>query len=144
MAKGEINERLLDILEAQVERSAPKENPNYKAQSLFLKENGEPWAKDLKCDMYFGPIHLNRDPLTKAEVDALNRLEPLDAAIITKTDQSVARVTVTAKKTTTGKIERLTINAPMRRENNEHLTYPSILAFATELANQAVPTEAVA
>jgi hypothetical protein len=144
MAKGEINDRLLDILEAQVERSAPKENPKYTAQSLFLKPNGEPWAKDLKCDIYFGAMHLNRDPLTKAEVDALNRLEPLDAAIITKTDQSVANVKVIARRTSNGRIERLTIEAPMRRENNEHLTYPPILVFANELANQAVTPQAAA
>lgn len=137
MAKGEINERLLDILEAQVERSAPKENPNYKAQSMFLKPNGEPWAKDLKCDIYFGSMHLNRDPLTKEEVDALNQLQPLDHATITRTDQSLAKGKVTKRETSEGKLERLTIEFPMRRENNEFLTYPRLAVLARELAEQA-------
>jgi hypothetical protein len=134
-----VNERLLDILEAQVERSAPKENPNYKANSIFLKENGEQWAKDLKCAIYFGAMHLNRDPLTKAEVDALNRLQPLDLAFITKTDGARQRVKVSARTTSEGKLERLTVEAPMRKENNEFITYPSIAAWATELAEQAQP-----
>ena len=122
MAKGEINERLLDILEAQVERTAPRENPNYVTVSPTMKPNGEQWAKDLKCDIYFGPIHMNRTPLTKAEVDALNRLQPLDRGFITKTDGTRAPVTVRAKETATGKVERITIEVPMRKEDNAHLT----------------------
>lgn len=138
MAKsGDVNERLLDILEAQVERTAPKENPNYVANSIFLKPNGEPWAKDLKCDIYFMSHHLNRTPLTKDEVDALNRLQPLDIATITRTDGSVARASVTKKETAQGKIERLTIEVPIRKENNEFLTIPPIAVFASELARQA-------
>ena len=137
MAKGEVNDRLLDLLEKQVERSAPKENPNYKAQSLFLKENGEPWAKDLPCDIYFGPMHLNRTPLTQEEVAALSRLRPMDAGLITRTDGSHARTKVLSKVTSEGKIERLTVLAPMRKENNEFRTFPPIVAWATQLANQA-------
>lgn len=133
----DVNERLLDILEAQVERTAPKENPNYKADSLFLKANGEQWAKDLKCDIYFGPMHLNRTPLTEAEVLALNKLQPLDAATLTKTDGSPARGTVRAVRSSEGKVERLFIEFPMRRENNEFLTFPPIAVMANELASQA-------
>ncbi len=140
--------QMLDILkqqaanqEAQYERTRPRENPNYVTVSPTMKPSGEQWAKDLKCDIYFGPVYMNRTPLTRDEVTALNRLQPLDHGHITKTDGTLARCSVTSKVTSAGVIERLTVVAPMRKEDNAHLTYPSIVAWATELANQA---EAVA
>jgi hypothetical protein len=139
-----VNERLLNVLEATVanqatqnERLAPRENPNYVTNSPNMKPNGEQWAKDLKCDVYFGPIHLNRTPLTKAEVDALNLLRPVVNASVMKTDGSIARVTVRGREDAVGRLERLTIEVPMRKEDNAHLTYPGLAQIALELAKQA-------
>jgi hypothetical protein len=149
----DVNERLLALLEkqnetmqAQVDRSAPKENPNYKAKSLFLQESGEPWAKLLKCDIYFGSINYNDSPLTKPEVDALNTLQPMAKATITKNDGSPMLVCVLPKADAVGRLSRLTI-APYvapgqnpgdaRFEKNLNLTMPGIIARADELAAQA-------
>lgn len=136
-------ERLLSILEQQalnqalqIERTAPKENPNYKALSPFLKESGESWAKDLKCEMYFGSISYNESPLTKEEVAALNRVRPLAKGVITRNDGTALRVSVVAKEDAEGRFERLTIQ-PEGRQPNLNLTMPSIIAMATELAAQA-------
>ncbi len=148
-------ERMLSILEQQAlnsavqnERTAPRENPNYKVVSLFLQENGEPWSKSLKCDIYFGSIHFNETPLTKVEVDALNQLQPLARGTVTKTDGSTLLVGVLPKVDATGRLNRLTISpyvAPgqnpgdARFEKNLNLTLPSIIAIANELAGQATP-----
>lgn len=149
----DVNERLLTLLEKQqetmqesVERSRPKENPNYKAQSLFLQENSEPWAKKLQCEIYFGSINYNDTPLTKAEVDALNTIRPLAKGHITKNDGAHIVVTVLPKVDAVGRLSRLTIApyvAPGQDpgtamfEKNLNLTMPSIIAMATELASQA-------
>ncbi len=134
------NDRLLNLLEfqakTQAEQNKPRENPNYKAKSIFLKENGEPWAEDLKCEMYFGPMHLNRDPLTKAEVEALNQIRPIEKGTITKVDGSVVKVRVIPREDAVGRLERLTIELPMRHEDNpQH--YPRLIDLAKQLAEQA-------
>ena len=126
----------IDTLKTLVERTAPKENPNYKAQSIFLKENSEPYAKDLKCQMYFGSIHYNDSPLTKDEVAALNLIQPLAQGVITKNDRSTVRVSVVGKIDAIGRLERLTI-MPQGEEKNLNLLMPSIEAMALELASQA-------
>lgn len=126
----------IDTLKTLVERTAPKENPNYKAQSIFLKENSEPYAKDLKCQMYFGSIHYNDTPLTKDEVAALNLLMPVAQGTITKNDGSKLRVSVVGKIDAIGRIERLTIT-PQGEEKNLNLLMASIEAMALELASQA-------
>ena len=135
--------RMLAILEQQAqnaevqnERTRPRENANYVARSVFLKENGEPWAKDLKCDIYFGPMHLNRDPLTQAEVEALNLIAPVEKGTITKVDRSTVKVTVRAREDAVGRLERLTIELPLRHEDNpQH--YPPLIELAHQLAAQA-------
>jgi hypothetical protein len=122
--------------EVQNERTRPRENANYVATSIFLKPNGEPWAKDLKCDIYFGPLHLNRDPLTKAEVDALNQLGPIEKGTIAKVDGSKVKVRVLPREDAIGRLERLTIELPMRHEDNpQH--YPKLIDLAYQLAEQA-------
>lgn len=151
--EADINDRLLTLLEnqqktmqTQVDRTAPKENPHYKAQSLFLQENGEPWAKTLKCEMYLGSINYNDSPLTKAEVDALNQLQPLAKGVITKNDDSRLFVSVLPKADAVGRLSRLTIvpyvepgqtPGSARFEKNLNLTMPSIIKMAEELAAQA-------
>lgn len=153
----DINERLLTLFERQqatmqqqVDRSAPKENPHYKANSIFLQENGEPWAKKLKCDIYLGSISFNDSPLTKDEVDALNQMQPLARGTITKNDGSSLIVTVSPKTDAGGHVERLTIvpytppPLPGRPaqvaqfEKNLNLLMPSIISMAKELSAQAM------
>ena len=152
-ASGGDTARLLSALEAQnatmqesVERSRPKENANYKTNSIFLQESGEPWAKTLKCDIYLGSIHYNQTPLTKPEVDALNLMGPLAKGLITKNDGSTLTVTVLPKVDAVGRLNRLTIApyvAPGQNpgdaqfEKNLNLTMPPIIAMALELAKQA-------
>lgn len=143
-AIAELFERMLAIqqqqaeaLATQVERTSPKENPNYQANSIFLKPSGEPWAEDLKCDIYFGSIKLNRTPITKAEVAALNQVQPVEKARLTKTDGSTQIVTVRAKENAVGVVERLTIEIDLKKEANpQH--HRSLEAIALELAAQAV------
>src|SRR5688572_26723945 len=113
---SDVNDRLLSLLEKQqatmqesVERSRPKENPNYKASSIFLQEDGEPWAAKLKCQIFDGPILLNRTPLTKAEVEALNTLQPIEKAVVEKLDGSRVFVKVLPREDASGRLERLTI-----------------------------------
>lgn len=144
----DVNDRLLALLERQqatmqesVERSRPKENPHYKAQSIFLQEDGEPWAAKLKCDIYFGPIRLNRTPLTKAEVDALNKLEPIEKGWITRVDDSRAQVKVIAREDAVGRVERLTIQLPMKKDDSP-MHYPSLTVLAESLAAQAAQVAA--
>lgn len=137
------NAEMLAILKQQAdnqavqnERTRPRENPNYVARSIFLQPNGEPWAKLLKCDMYIGPSHLNRHPLKKSEVDALNRLQPVDKVLIRKTDESEVRVTVKATENATGKIEKLVIELPMQKDQSpQH--YPKLETLAVMLAQAA-------
>ncbi len=144
MAADTNNDRLLALLEQQaatmqeqVARTAPRENPNYIAKSVFLKEDGSQWATDLKCDMYLGSIHLNRTPMTKGEVEAWNRLQPIDKGTLTKVDGSEVLAKVIPKETATGKIERLTVQMPMKKEDNpQH--YGSLQAIAEQLAAQVV------
>lgn len=138
-----MNDRLLALLEKQqatmqesVERSRPKENPNYTAQSIFLQADGEPWAAKLKCQIYDGPILLNRTPLTKQEVDALNTLQPIEKAVIKKLDGSDVLVKVIPRENAHGRLERLTIQKPMRNEDSP-MHYPSIAVLAQQLAEQA-------
>jgi hypothetical protein len=145
--------RMMSVLQQQqatmqesVERSRPKENPHYKANSIFLQENGEPWAKQLKCEIYLGSINYNKSPLTKPEVDALNLIQPVVKATITKNDGAPLLVAVLPKADAVGRLSRLTIApyvAPGQNpgdamfEKNLNLTMPSIIAMATELAAQA-------
>lgn len=149
----DLNDRLLTLLERQnatmqqtVDRSAPKENPNYKTRSMFLQENGEPWAKQLQCEIYLGSIFYNETPMTKPEVDALNQLRPLERGTITKNDGSTLLVSVLPKADAVGTLTRLTIApyvAPGQNagdakfEKNLNLLMPSIVKMATELAAQA-------
>lgn len=135
-------ERMLAVLEQQaktqathVERTAPRENPNYKAVSIFLQENGEPWAKLLKCDMYLGLMHLNRTPMTKAEVDAWNHVEPIVDARLRKMDGSSVLATVTAKRDAVGRIDQMTVLLPLKKEDNPQL-YSPLADIAAQLAAQ--------
>lgn len=141
-------DRMLAILEQQAqnqsvqnERTRPRENPNYVARSIFLQPNGEPWAKTLKCEMFFGPIELHRTPLTKAEVDALNRLTPVVKARLKKVDNSFVNVTVRATEDAVGRLEKLTIELPLRKEDNaQH--YPPLIDVANQLADAAMAVTA--
>jgi hypothetical protein len=119
-------------LATQTERTAPKENPNYQASSPFLKPSGEPLAMDLKCQVYLNTICLNETPLTRDEVDALNLIGPCDKRLVTKTDRSQALVSVIPTFDGLGRLERLTIVAPMKKEDGpQH--YPPIDEFARQL-----------
>jgi hypothetical protein len=123
-------------LEEQSARTLPKENPNYVAQSIFLKPSGEPWAADLKCDIYLNSIRLNRTPLTKAEVDALNTLVGIDKARIRKVDGSDVLGSVTPREDALGRIDRLTMTLPMKKDDNpQH--YPALDVIAQQFAAQA-------
>lgn len=136
-----LQEQQAATMATQVERTAPKENPNYQAQSIFLQGNGEPWAKTLKCDLYLNSIHLNDTPLTKPEVDALNRLEACEETDVVKIDRSIARVAIRPKRTATGRIERLTIETPLKKDDNPQY-FPAIVddgrGWAEQLAPKAV------
>ncbi len=136
-----IQEKQSATLDEQVKQQR-KENPNYVASSIFLKPDGEPYADDLKCEMYFGPIRLNRTPLTKEEVEMLNRIQPMEKAILTKTDGSKTRIDIVpTENMVSGKLEKLVIQADMRKDQQpQH--FGSMLAIATELANQHVAVSA--
>ena len=132
-----------DALVTQTERTAPKENPNYKAVGAFHKETGEPYAADLKCLIYDGPVQLNRTPLTQIEVEQLNRLQPLEKGAITKVDRSVVKASVVPTFDAQGKLAKLEIKRPMGRDDNaQH--YPPLDEIARQLADQAAAQEQVA
>lgn len=132
-----IQEQQAKALEEQSARTLPKENPNYVVRSFFLKENGEPWAAGLKCDIYLNSIHLNKTPLLQREVEALNALEPVQDVLIRKVDGSHALGSVTPRKDAMGRLDRLTMTLPMKKDDNpQH--YPALdeiaLQFATHTA----------
>lgn len=122
-------------LATQVERTAPRENPNYITRSLFAQENGEPWAKTLKCEVFFGPYPLHETPLTQKEVIALNRLQPLAKGTIEKTDLSIVQASVTPKYDAQDRLTTLTISVPLAKDSNpQH--YPPLEKMALQLVEQ--------
>ena len=148
-AEPTVNERLLSVLEQTVanqatqnDRLAPRENPRYVTNSPTMKPNGEQWSKDLKCEMFLGPFPLHDTPLTKDEVAAANRLEPAVGLWLTKNDQSRVKVNIVGKVDAVGRLERLTVQMPLRNEDGAKIGYPSITAIATELAEQLVAVPA--
>jgi len=134
-----LQEQQAQSVRLQEERSRPKDNPNYQAVSIFIKPGtgeGRQWAEDLKCEMYFGPMKLNKHPLTEAEVKALNRLQPVEKALITKVDRSQVRMTVRGEENVEGKLEKLIIDVDLKRDANpQH--YPPLDALAHMLADAA-------
>jgi hypothetical protein len=144
-----VNERLLTMLEqtvanqaVQTERTAPRENPNYKVDSPTIKPNGEQWSADLTREVYFGSIAYHKTPLTSDEVAALNLLQPLDRGFVTKTDRTAVPVSVKAKLAATGRIERITVLPEANGDKSMSLTMPSIVDWAMQLAKQAGAIEA--
>jgi hypothetical protein len=141
----DVNEKLAGLMAqlvalqaqaAETEKAKVKENPNYVASSIFLDANGEPWGKTLPHEVYLNSIHLNRTPLTKAEVDALARVRPVVNAKVDKTDGSFAVATVEAKRDAIGRIDRITILMDLKKESNpQH--FPKLEVVATQLANAA-------
>ena len=142
----ELQARMVSLQEMQAkatqlqeERTRPKDNPNYQAASIFIKPGtgeGRQWAEDLKCDIFLMAMKLNKTPLTQEEVSALNRLQPVDKAKVKKTDGSFAYATVRATETATGQIEKLTIELPMKKDDNpQH--YPPLDVLANMIADQA-------
>jgi hypothetical protein len=131
-----IQQQQASALEIQTERTKPREDPNYKASSIFLKESGEQWATDLKCQIYLGPIHLNKTPLTREEVEALNTLVPVEKARVTKMDGSTVLATVQPKEDAVGRIDRLTIEIPLKKEDNPQFL-PGMVSICAQLVAQA-------
>jgi len=123
-------------LESQVERTAPKENPNYQVSSLFLKPSGEPFAADLKCAIYVGPSLLNKTPLTEEEVRQANRLRPIAKAKVLKMDRTTAIASVVAKMDASDNLERLTVHLPLSQDANPQM-YPPLDELLKQLADQA-------
>lgn len=129
-------------LETQVERTAPKENPNYQVNSLFIKPTGETYASDLKCDVYIGPALLNRTPLTQEEVRQANRLRPIARVKVVKMDRSVVTGSVSGTLNASDQLERLTVHLPMAKDDNPQM-YPPLDELLRQIADQA-EQEAVA
>lgn len=114
-----LQEQQAAALQSQVEHTKPKDNPNYVTQSLVLQPNGEPWASKLKCRMFQGNnILLNRTVLTEGEVEVLNQIEPIEDAVIQKTDASDARITVTVIKDAQGRVDKMVIGFPMGKDSS--------------------------
>lgn len=132
-----IQQQQAQALQEQSDRTRPKDDPNYVAKSIFLKPTagGEPWASDLKCQMYLGPIHLNKTPLTKAEVDALNTMQRVEKATITKMDGSTQLLTVRGREDAVGRLERLTIEISMKKDDNPQFL-PGMVSICQQLAAQ--------
>ena len=108
-------------------RQQRRENPNYKPASIFIDpDSGKEYRELLERDIFFGPIRMNRTPLTKCEVEVLNKLRPVEKAVIEKTDGSEVRVTVRAREDAVGRIERLTVELPLKKDDNP-MHYPAIV-----------------
>lgn len=129
-----LQEKQAAAFETQTERTAPKENPNYVAASEYLKPTGEPWAKDLKCPMYFGPMFYNDTPLTKAEVDALNKVQPVKGVSVKKVDgKSTVVDVVPTYNRVNGALEKLVIDVDLKNDQQpQH--WPSIEDLANQLS----------
>lgn len=121
--------------ETQVERTAPKENPNYQVRSLFVKPSGEPFAADLKCDIYVGPSLLNRTPLTEEEVKQANRLAPIERCKIVKMDRTSVQASVVGRVNASDKLERLTLTLPLAQDDNPQM-YPPLDELLRQVADQ--------
>lgn len=117
------------------ERSRPRENPLYKPSGAFYQASGEPWAHALKCGIFLGPSDLRKHPLTEAEVTALNQLEPVEKATIERTDGSRVIAKVTATRDAQDRIEKLTIDLPMSKDDTPN-AYPKLVELANQIAAQ--------
>jgi hypothetical protein len=131
-----IQEQQAAALQVQVDRTAPKENPNYTPDSIFLRSDGEEWSKTLPYDIFLGPHRLNETPLTQAEVEQLARIRPIEKARVEKTDGSIVLGKVYAREDAVGRIDRMTIEFPMKKDDNPQM-YPILVRFAQQLADQS-------
>lgn len=129
-------------LMTQVERTAPKDNPNYIAAGPFTDPKGNPWSKSLKCPIFDGPIDLmESETLTEDEVTQLNRLLPLERGLIKKADDSIVGAKVLPTFDAHGKITKLVIMRPMGKDDGaQH--YPPLREMARQLADQAAQVSA--
>lgn len=123
-------------LAVQVERTAPKENPNYVASGTGIKPDGSFWSSGLATEIYFGPVKLNGTVMREDEVAAWNRVRPLERARMTKTDGSVVYGSVDAERNGDGKITKLWVRFPFQKDSNpQH--FPLCKDVALQLAAQA-------
>lgn len=138
-----IQQQQAEALKVQTDRTAPKENPNYQPNSIFIDPvSGREYRELLKCEMFFGPIRLNRTPITKDELDALNRIQPVEKAPVIKTDGATGRVTVRAREDAEGRVQRLDIDLDLKKDQQpQH--WPSLWEFAMQVA-AAAPKATVA
>jgi type II secretory pathway component PulC len=132
----------LQTQSVESEKAKIRENPNYVPVSVFLKSNGEQWATDLKCEIYQNSIHLNKTPLTQAEVVALNRLQPVEDVRVLQNDGTPQIWRVEATKDAIGRLEKLTVRCPLRKEHNPNMNksidqWANILADAAEALTAA-------
>jgi hypothetical protein len=132
-----LQEKQAASMQTQVERTAPKDNPNYQPRGIYNPQ-GLPESERLalKCEIFDGPIKLNRTPLTPAEIEQLNRLEPIEMAQIIKMDRSVVKASVRATHDASGRLSRLEITRPMGKDDNPQL-FPPLDEMAKQLADQA-------
>jgi hypothetical protein len=132
----EVQEQTAASLQTQVERTAPRENPNYRPRSIYNPE-GKPESEreTLKCQIFFGPVPLNRTPLLPAEIAWLNRIGPLAQAQLKKVDNSVVLGSVEPTYDAEGHIAVLRIQFKMGKDDNpQH--FPPLDQIAQQLATQ--------
>lgn len=132
-----LQEKQAAALETQVERTAPKENPNYVEKGPFSDPTGAPWAKSLTIEVYDGPIKLNDTNLTQLEVEQLNRLAPIEKGHIVKADRSTVQASVLPTYDAQNRLSRLMIRRPMGRDDNAQ-QFPPLDEMAKQLADQAM------
>jgi hypothetical protein len=151
LANADLEKRRMDLMErqialqeqqsaslsTQVQRTAPKENPNYIARGPFTDPRGNPWSKSLKCPIFDGPIPLHEaETLTEAEVVQLNRLQPLERGRIQKADRSLVNARVVPTYDAQSRLSKLVIERPMGKDDNaQH--FPPMDEMAKQLADQA-------
>ena len=131
-----LQEQQAAALETQVERTAPKDNPNYVPKSVFHDPTGKLWSASLKCEIYRGPEHFNDMLITKEECEQLNRLMPLEHGLIAKADRTEVQASVVPTYGVHGQVTKLVIQHRMGRDDNPQY-YPPLDELAKQLADQA-------
>jgi hypothetical protein len=89
----------------------------------------------LVCDMFLGPYPLERQTLTRQEIELLNQLEP-GSYEITKADGLVVPFHVIPRMRVDGKtVERLTIAFPCA-DDDQKQNFPSFASMLKEVVEQ--------
>lgn len=91
----------------------------------------------LKCEMFWVGYDLRPEVLTPEEVDLMNRLEPGEYVVM-KADRTQIPLTVTAKRNSNLKLERLDVWFPCKGQDRHN--HGSMESYLRQVLGESIPT----